>query len=80
MARTSRHAGPRKASINANAPVTIKQLSDLLEDIRKIDPDAKFTGQGRYVTLVGSRDWTPEEHKKVEAIFRIHQWKVKFDL
>lgn len=80
MDRTSRRAARRKASTSVSAPATTPELVALLEDIRKIDPGAKFTGLGRYVSLVGSRDWTPKEHKQVEAIFVVHRWKVKFDL
>lgn len=58
-------------------PATQKDLVALLEDIRKIDPGAKFTGHGQYISLVGSRDWSRAEKRKMEAIFVLHDWKVK---
>jgi hypothetical protein len=80
MARTRHREGRVRESTDVSAPVTLKEMDNLLEDIKKIDPKAKFTGRGQYVVLVGSRDWTREEMKQVQDLFVLHQWKVKFEI
>jgi hypothetical protein len=77
MAGSLRRAARRRVSTSASASATQPEMVALLEAIRKIDPKAKFTGHGRFISLVGSREWTPDEIKRMEIIFELHQWKVK---
>jgi hypothetical protein len=77
MAGSLRRAARRRVNTSASASATQPEMVALLKAIRKIDPQADFRGHGRFISLVGSRDWTPDELKKMEIIFELHQWKVK---
>jgi hypothetical protein len=80
MAGSLRRAARRRANTSASASATQPEMVALLEEIRKVDPTASFRGHGRYITLTAAQDWTPEQMKKIEAIFEIAAWKVKYDL
>lgn len=74
---TSLQGAHRKENTNASALVTQKELDDILRDLRKIDPGAKFIGNGRYVSLQGSFDWNREQKRRMSGVFQAHGWKVK---
>lgn len=71
--RVDRNKGDTVASVG----VTHEELVALLADLKKIDPEVKFTGQGQYIALVGSYDWSAADKEKMEEIFVLHDWKVK---
>lgn len=54
------------------------ELELILKEIKKVDPSARFVGNGRYVSLTSTQgEWTEEQKRKINAIFAYHDWKVK---
>ncbi len=68
--------GPSKGTTSASAPATLKELDEILKELRKIDPNCALSGKGQYVSLIGSHEWNRSERRRMEAVFRHHNWKV----